>query len=220
MMRLPSGFTGRVVDAYDRRSLSARARARRWQVFLDTFPDIAEMSIVDLGGDARAWRLAPIRPAHVLLVNLFPQDIDEPWMDAMIGDVCDLSLDLPKADLAYSNSVIEHVGGHWRRQRFAEVVQNTDRFWVQTPNRYFPIEPHFMFPWLQHLPLRAQRAVVTNWPLGNYASVSDSRQAVGNLLDVELLSGTELRFYFPDARIWKESFLGLTKSLVAFRAPA
>jgi hypothetical protein len=217
MTKLPSALTGRVVDAYDTRSLSARARAKRWKVFLDTFPDIAEMSVLDLGGDARAWRHAPARPAHVHLVNLFHQDVDEPWMNVTIGDVCDPSIELPKVDLTYSNSVIEHVGGHWRRERFAEAVRAADRFWVQTPNRYFPIEPHFMFPWLQHLPLSARRSVVTKWPLGNYALVTEGRQAIGNLLDIELLSATELRFYFPNASIWREKFLGFTKSLVAFR---
>jgi hypothetical protein len=210
-------LTRRVVDDFDDTSLSGRARSKRWRVFAETFPEIGEMSVLDLGGDARAWRLAPVRPAHVVLLNIFPQEVQEPWMTAVVGDACSPPADISAADLIYSNSVIEHVGGHWRRERFAESVHAADRYWVQTPNRYFPIEPHFMLPWLQHLPHRAQEVVVTKWPLGNYASVIDRSQALRHLLDIELLSETDMRFYFPDAEIFCERLFGLTKSFVAIR---
>lgn len=217
MAGIRESLTKRVVDDFDDGSLSGRARSRRWQVFAETFPEIGEMSVLDLGGDARAWRLAPVRPAHVTLLNIFPQELKEPWMTALVGDACEPSADLPRADLIYSNSVIEHVGGHWRRQRFAESVHAADRYWVQTPNRYFPVEPHFMLPWIQHLPRRIQEGIVVRWPLGNYASVTDRAEALRHLLDIELLSAAEMRFYFPDAELYRERILGLTKSFVAIR---
>ncbi|HEX4060865.1 MAG TPA: UDP-N-acetylmuramoyl-tripeptide--D-alanyl-D-alanine ligase [Streptosporangiaceae bacterium] len=47
-------------------------------------------------------------------------------------------------DLVFSNSLIEHVGGHERRERFADTVhQLSGAYWVQTPYRYFPVEPHW-----------------------------------------------------------------------------
>jgi hypothetical protein len=217
MARASDSVTKRVVDAYDERSLSGRARGRRWRVFLDAFPDIAQMSVLDLGGDARAWRLSPAQPAQLILLNVFPQEVEEPWMRSIVGDACDPPPGLPSVDLVYSNSVIEHVGGHWRRQRFAETVHRAERYWVQTPNRYFPIEPHFMFPWIQHLPRSAQQKLVSRWPLGNYGAIKDADRALGHLLNIELLSATELGFYFPDAEIWREKLLGLPKSFVALR---
>ena len=210
-------LTRRAVAPYDSSSLSARARSKRWRDFAATFPDIAEMTVLDLGGDARAWRLAPVKPARLILLNIFPQEVEEPWMTSVVGDACDVDADLPDADLVYSNSVIEHVGGHWRRQRFAESVRRAQRYWVQTPNRYFPIEPHFMLPWAQHLPATLQRNLIVRWPLGNYAEQKNGEQALSSVLDIELLSGTEMRFYFPDAEIRRERLFGLTKSFVAVK---
>jgi hypothetical protein len=210
-------LTKRVVGDFDPGSLSGRARARRWRVFGESFPDIAEMTVLDLGGDVRAWRLAPVRPKHLILLNIFPQEVEEPWITPLVGDACEPPADLPEADLTYSNSVIEHVGGHWRRTQFAEVVHRCRRYWVQTPARSFPIEPHFMIPWLQHLPRGAQTAVVTKWPLGNYAEVTEKPEALSRLLDIELLSAEEMGFYFPDSELYRERFAGLTKSFVAIK---
>jgi hypothetical protein len=209
-----------VVGAYDSDSLSARARARRWRQLADTFPRIGEMTVLDIGGDARAWRMSGIRPAHVTLLNVTEQQapVEEEWMTALVGDACDPGAGLPEADLVYSNSVIEHVGGHWRRQRFAEAVRGrAGRYWVQTPSRYFPIEPHFMLPWSQHLPYALQRRLIAGWPLGNYAAMSDPDRALESALDIELLSRSQMRFYFPDAEIRSERVLGLTKSFIAVK---
>jgi hypothetical protein len=214
---LAQSLTRRIVGAYDTDSLSGRARLRRWREFGATFPDIAELAVLDLGGDARAWRTSPVRPAHVTLLNVSEQTIEESWMTAIVGDACNPDLDLAAADLIYSNSVIEHVGGHWRRERFAEVVRSADRYWVQTPNRYFPIEPHFMLPWLQHLPYSLQSFIVAHWPLGNYAAAEDTEQTLKSALEIELLSHTQMRFYFPDAAIRREKAFGLTKSLIAVK---
>jgi hypothetical protein len=210
-------LTRRVVGAYDPASLSGRARERRWQRFARTFPAIGEMTVLDLGGDARAWRNCSVRPAHVLLLNIVAQEVEEPWMTALVGDACEPPADLPAADLVYSNSVIEHVGGHWRRERFAAAVHGAPRFWVQTPYRYFPIEPHFMLPWLQHLPLALRRRLIASWPLGNYGALKDPERALRYAMEIDLLSVNEMRTYFPDAEILKERACGLTKSLIAVK---
>src|SRR4051812_18918411 len=112
-------LTRRSVGAYDRGSLSERARKRRWEHLARTFGDLAQMSVLDVGGDARAWALSGLRPRRLTLLNIQEQVELEPWMDSLVGDAC-APPDLDDYDLAYSNSVIGHVGGHWRRQRFAE----------------------------------------------------------------------------------------------------
>lgn len=49
--------------------------------------------------------------------------------------------------LVYSNSLIEHLGGHARRAAFAEQVRSlAPRHWVQTPYRYSLIKPHWLVP--------------------------------------------------------------------------
>ena len=86
----------------------------------------------------------------------------EGWLHNVLGDACDLPSALrgQRFDLVFSNSVIEHVGGHSRRAAFADSVHAlSDHHWVQTPYRYFPLEPHFLFPGFQFLPLRAKAEV-------------------------------------------------------------
>jgi SAM-dependent methyltransferase len=49
-------------------------------------------------------------------------------------------------DAVFSNSVIEHVGDPAAQRRIAdEVVRAGRRYFVQTPNRYFPLEPASSF---------------------------------------------------------------------------
>jgi hypothetical protein len=190
------------------------ARAKRWDLLNATYPNLAEMTVLDLGGRPEAWRVAPVKPARLIVWNVFSQAASEPWIETAVEDCCGATP--PDVDLIYSNSVIEHVGGHWRRERLAETIRSAPRYWVQTPNRYFPLEPHFLFPWLQHLPLRLRQAIVTRWPLGHGVDVAD-REALARALSIELLSLTELRFYFPEAEIYREKVCGLTKSFIAFR---
>jgi hypothetical protein len=212
-------ISDRVVGAYSPGSFSANARERRWAAFCATFPEIADMTVLDIGGDARAWRLSEVRPAHVTLLNIFPQDPEESWMTSISGDACALPDDLPEVDLVYSNSVIEHVGGHWRRERYAAGIRAAaSRYWVQTPYRYFPVEPHFLCPGLQFLPRRGQAAVLRRWPLGSGRYVSDDEDALARVLDIDLMSIAEMHRYFPDAELRKERIAGLVKSLIAVRA--
>ncbi|WP_030269327.1 SAM-dependent methyltransferase [Streptomyces sp. NRRL B-24484] len=200
-------------------SLAHAARARRWTELLRCYPDLAEMRVLDLGGTPGSWRAAPLRPAHVVTVNLDPATArhDEPGLTAVVADACDLpsSLAHERFDLVYSNSLVEHVGGHSRRCRFAETVRGrAAHHWVQTPYRYFPIEPHWVFPGMQFLPFRARVVVSQRWPHGHIRSAGPA-QAVADVAEVELLSATEMRAYFPDSDLWYERFAGLPKSLVA-----
>jgi len=208
----------RLVDAPD--SWGARRRGRRWQWLIDAFPDLPEMSVLDLGGRVDTWQLAPVRGKHVHVVNLEPLPSELPdWAEADHADACALPDRITgrRYDLVFSNSVIEHVGGHERRLRFAEAVRSlADAYWVQTPYRYFPVEPHWVAPVMQFLPVAARTTVAHRWPLAHTPS-PDRASALDAVLWTELLDRTQLRHYFPDATLRAERALGLTKSLIAIR---
>lgn len=201
-------------------SLSARARGNRWSELLRRFPDLASMRVLDLGGVPRQWVNRAVRPTQVVTVNLEehpPASVD--WVVPIRGDACGLSAELRRErfDLVYSNSVLEHVGGHARRLAFVDTVHAAaGHHWIQTPYRYFPIEPHWLFPGFQFLPLRARVAVSRRWQLGHIRS-KDLSTALSDVAWVELIGLTEMRAYFPDSEIWSERLAGFTKSLVAVR---
>jgi hypothetical protein len=212
-----TGITRRFTDSRSAGSASGRARARRWAECLANFPDLARMNVLDLGGTASYWGSAPVRPEHVTLVNISPGTSQEAWLTEVGGDACSFQSS-SHFDLVISNSLLEHLGGPARRQQFADVVQQAaDRHWVQTPYRYFPIEPHWLFPGLQWLPVPARVMVTRHWPLG-HCQADTHDEALRLVLEVELVGRTEMAKLFPTSRLWSETWLGLTKSLVAIRS--
>jgi hypothetical protein len=209
----------RFVDAPG--SLGERLRLSRWETFRGWFPQIADMTVVDLGGTADMWLRAPLRPRHVHLVNLEPHPAELPdWITARHADVTDpaVAAGLGSYDLVFSNSTIEHVGGHSQRRRFADAVgELAPRHWIQTPYRYFPVEPHFVAPGFQFLPLAARARLVRRWPL-THSRPGSPEEGMSAVISIELLTRAEMRYLFPGSLLIGERVLGLTKSLVALRA--
>jgi hypothetical protein len=208
-----------VGDPDNPRSLAARARQRRWDELLRRMPDLARLRVLDLGGVAATWQRAPVRPASVALLNIEPVPAEEPWIESWQGDACSPPAALlgRDFDLVYSNSLVEHLGGHARRQEFAAAVHRlADRHWIQTPYRYFPLEPHWLLPGFQFLPVNARIVLTQRLPVG-HVRAADRRAALDEVSWIELVGLTEMRGYFPHSDLWREQSFGLTKSLVAVR---
>lgn len=205
-----------IADPAEQKSIGTTLRARRWELFQQRFPDIENMRVIDLGGTVKHWETSPVRPASVVVVNLLPEVSDVDGIRAVQGDACSRHPDLAgeEFDLVYSNSLIEHVGGHARRCDFADNVRSlAPHHWVQTPYRYFPIEPHWIFPGLQFLPQAARAKAIRHWPLA--PTRLNAEQALRDVLEVELVSRAEMKYYFPNSEILSERVLLMTKSLVA-----
>jgi hypothetical protein len=178
------------------------------------------MSVIDLGGRVDTWRNAPVRPKRVHVVNLEPLPGELPeWAELDYGDACALPQQIAarRYDLVFSNSVIEHVGGHERRLRFAESVHLlAPAHWVQTPYRFFPIEPHWVAPGMQFLPTSLRTTAAYRWPLAHTRAPSRAA-AMNSAMWTELIDKTQMRHYFPDSAIRSERFAGLTKSMIAYK---
>lgn len=208
----------RFVDAPG--SIGERLRVARWERFRRLFPNIGDMTVVDLGGTADMWLRAPLRARHVHLINLEPHPAELPdWITADHADVTDseVAAKLGSYDLVFSNSTIEHVGGHSQRRRFvAAVGQLAPLHWIQTPYRYFPVEPHFVAPGFQFLPLAARARLVRRWPL-THSRPGTPQEGMEAVINIELLTRAEMRYLFPASVLLAERVLGLTKSLIAVR---
>jgi hypothetical protein len=212
------GVRGLLVS--NEKSVAERMRRRRWALLQDRVPDLVSLRILDLGGVGMWWANAPVRPRHVTLINLA---VDPP---GAFPDIVQIEGDALRADelvagetfdLVFSNSLMEHLGGHGPRRRFADVVRSlAPRYVVQTPYRYFPVEPHWMFPAFQLRPVRARAYLAPRWPLGHTRGW-DPGDAVDEVMATDLISASEMRVYFPDAAIVWERVGGIPKSMIAIR---
>ncbi|MEH2169146.1 MAG: class I SAM-dependent methyltransferase [Nostoc sp.] len=120
-------------------------------------------------------------------------------------------------DIVFSNSVIEHVGDYDRQCQMANEVMRVGKgYFVQTPNLFFPIEPHFVFPLFQFMPINLRVWLLTNFALGWYDKVTDKQLATRIATSIKLLNKRKFLNLFPGAKLYEEKFFGLTKSFIVY----
>lgn len=121
-------------------------------------------------------------------------------------------------DIAFSNSVIEHVGNLDRQNRAAcEIRRIARHFMLQTPNLRFPLEPHFYVPFFQFFPLGVRAWLHQHFKLGWLTPEPDALRARIDCDQIRLLSQAEIRLLFPDAAVHKERLAGMVKSFIVIR---
>lgn len=190
--------------------------------FADQFVLCPETAVLDVGGTAHNWGMIPVdRRPHLTMINTLPITPNPAIpVDAILGDGCAMPFADRSFAIVFSNSTIEHVGDWERQQAFARQVRRVGRsYCVQTPNRWFPIEPHYWTPFVHWLPRRVQVRVLrrgTLWGLLTKPSPERCAMMVGH---IRLLTPRELRRLFPEATIERERVLGLTKSVTAVYRP-
>jgi SAM-dependent methyltransferase len=180
---------------------SRRARERRHSLYRRAMAPKPDDRILDVGCGTAG--LAGFEPDADITGLDAANRPDYPGRRFVRGDARALPFESGSFEIAYSNSLVEHLDPA-DRQRFADEIRRVaGRYWIQTPNRYFPIEPHVLLPGFQFLAEPARRRL---WRLGMPRTPYEQ---------IELLSAAELRRLFPGAVILRERFAGLTKSLIA-----
>ena len=180
--------------------LAARARAKRHALFLRVTGVTPQTRIVDVGcGTGGLRALAPALDVTGVDVVERPS-YPGPFVRADATER--LPFDDGAFDLAYSNSVIEHIAPE-RRAAFANEIRRIARgWWIQTPAWSFPVEPHALLPFAHWLPTGLRRAY---WRLG----------AAGGWEEIALLRRGELAALFGEPVI-AERLGPLAKSWIAF----
>ncbi|MGA3023540.1 MAG: class I SAM-dependent methyltransferase [Bryobacteraceae bacterium] len=198
-------------------------RRRRMQRFEATFTITARTRVLDVGGTSMNWAYLSVRPRLVIL-NTGRERRDAESVTWVAGDGCSLPFPDAAFDIVFSNSVIEHVGSPERQRLFAGEIARVGRaYWVQTPNRWFPVEPHLLTPFLHWLPVSVRAWITRRFTVWQWVTrpAPDHREFyIEHFLDdIRLLGPAEMKGLFPGARLVRERLLGLTKSLVAVRMP-
>ena len=139
----------------------------------------------------------------------------------MLGDGRALPFDNKSFDIVVSNSVIEHLG-EWQQQRiFAEEIRRVGRsYWVQTPNRGFFIEPHFLAPLIHFLPKKYRKKLARYFTVWGLTIRPTPKQVDELVEEISLLNKPEVQELFPDAKIITEKWCGMTKSIIACKLQA
>ena len=201
-------------------SIIRHFRSRRMRRFEKAMGVTDETCILDVGGTPLNWSLVSVAP-RITMLNT-PRESVGAGFDWVWGDGRRLPFRDGAFDIVFSNSVIEHVGDAESQRQFArEIARVGKAYWVQTPNRSFPIEPHLLTPFLHFLPARWQRAIArrfTVWAMIERPSRDRWEFYIEHYLrDVRLLDAGDLRRLFPDAEIVRERLGGWTKALIAVR---
>ena len=120
--------------------------------------------------------------------------------------------------IAHCNSVIEHVGDWQRMVSFArELSRVAPRHFVQTPNYWFPIEPHFMMPFFHWFPKPVRLWLVLHFNLGFWRKANTIDEAMRIIEHARLLTKKMFRELFPEYTIVLERFFLLPKSILAIK---
>ena len=212
----------------EKASLGNKFREKRFQYFHSLISPLVEekrnsgtlpLSILDLGGTESYWvnmsfHLNP--DVQIKLVNLEKFATSHQNITSIIGDATDLHEYGDKEhDVVFSNSVIEHLYNFESQKKMSAAAQRVGKnHFIQTPNKYFFIEAHYILPFFQYLPKKLQYPILTQTPLsrGRKWDKAFARQYVD---EIRLLSLREMIVLFPQSRIYKEQFLGMTKSITA-----
>jgi hypothetical protein len=212
------------------RSWSFQARQRRFQLIRPMIERIIERKgscrIADIGGTEYYWEIARDfihqAPVEIHLFNLQPTEVKSRKFASHKGNACDLGqYDDHSFDMVHSNSVIEHVGG-WKEacDMAREVRRLAPAYYVQTPNFWFPYEPHFRVPFFQFLPEQVRYRMLMRFNLGFGGRRATVDAAMRGVQSVDLLDMSQMRELFPDAVLKRERIGPLTKSIMALREGA
>jgi len=178
-----------------------RFRPARMKKFTDMFNVTDKHKIIDLGGSETNWTYIEQKPT-VLAANIH---YDEEFLDNVEirrMDATALPLKDNCMDIAFSNSVIEHVGDWEAQKAFAiEARRVAPNYYIQTPNRWFFMEPHFLCPLVHLLPRPLYRKLLPFFSVWYWITRPSKDKVDAMFEEIKMLSKSEMQELFPDGEI-------------------
>lgn len=211
----------RLADSDEPTSFANKLRARRFRQFEALLVRLPRpLRILDVGGtnafwENRGWQ--ECSDVEIMTLNLVSEEQRHANIKPLTGDATNLAqFGNRSVDVVFSNSAIEHLFSLDKQRRMASEIQRVGKaYWVQTPNYWFPMEPHFHVPGWQWLPLALRVSILRRWRCGWRGPCPDSFWARALVEEIRLLTRRELKALFPTATIIPEHFCGFVKSWIA-----
>jgi hypothetical protein len=198
--------------------ISRRLRMKRIRTLKEHLQLTDGMKILDVGGSGDwDWKSFGIQ-ADVTMINIDDPPETGSSINYIQGNACDMHMFADNEfDLVFSNSVIEHLPNREDQQKMAAEICRVGRsYWVQTPNRHFPLELHLCFPLIQYWPIKWRMAFARIWPF-SFERLRGRVDGAVRDAQVILLSKKQMQTLFPSGNIISEKFAGITKSLIAVK---
>lgn len=205
--------------------LSYISRKRKLELFNIIMKPTQQTRILDVGaeinpnGDKSLQLIDSYLWKNTLsVINISPEHISQikqyyPNIEAVIGDARNLPWPDKHFDIVYSNAVIEHVGNFQNQKKMAaEIMRVGKRWFVTTPNRWFPYEFHLRLPLVTWLPGSCYL-----W-IGRFISYNhiQKKYTFGIKHDgLNLLDARKLKCCFPSSRIIKQRVTFMAETLIA-----
>ena len=218
-----------VLSSKKSNSLSAKFRNKRASLFLSKLKLLNKrnLTMLDMGGTIEFWMNNPVVKEVGLIstidvVNLDCRESTEIKINTTVirsyhGNALEVNnKNGNRFDVVHSNSVIEHVGNLSDQYRMAKKCEELRLYyWVQTPYKFFPIEPHFYFPFFAYLPLTMRSYLHQRFDMGFMKREPNWLKARISCENTRLLTVGELKSFFQHCDIIKERFIGFNKSIIA-----
>jgi len=212
----------RLADFSEDDSLALRLRLKTIALFEELIRPLPKpLRIIDVGGTEVFWErmgFSGDEAVDITLLNLSEEKTSYQNIKSVEGDARNMhQFRDGEFDIAFSHSVIEHVGEYHDQKQMANELQRVSkRYFLQTPNFYFPFEPHFLFPFFQFFPLWLKLFMLRHFNLGWYNKITDKEEAIKTINSIRLLKKWELKKLFPRATMHELKFWGLTISFILY----
>ena len=228
-MSLTNRIAKHISNYNDVNSIGSKFRSKRivplYQMIEKTYRKYGHVNLVDIGGTKNYWDIVPYdylekNNVKITIVNLEDTALEDQDIFSFIrADACNLFMfDDKQFHIAHSNSVIEHVGSWPNMLSFAKELRRVaNAYYVQTPNYWFPIEPHFMTPFLHWFPKPMFVWFVRKFQLGHNIKASTLDEAIRIVDRVNLLNKEMFCSLFYDSSLFVERLMLLPKSFIAIK---
>jgi hypothetical protein len=199
----------------------AHFRSKRLRFLYETLQIEKNTRILDVGGTPYFWQLAGslgLPVPRVTMVNLDQGISSSEYITAVVANGCRLPFRDREFDVAFSNSVVEHLGSWDAQVQFASEIRRVARcYFLQTPDVRFPVEPHLITPFVHWLPKQVQLRCLRNCTVWGLLERPSAQRCKDFIDEIQLLDPRRTRMLLPDASMISEKMLGVPKSIIAIR---
>ena len=191
------------------------SRNKKYELFLRLIKPKPNETILDVGAGSGTFlenkyhnkkKIISLDISEKLLKEI---KIKYPEIKTIKASALKLPFKTKSIDIVFSNAVIEHVGDKKKYKKFSKEIQRVGKRWfVTTPNKWFPFEPHYRLPLYQFVPKKIQKIFSRFFKIGRYKR--------NEWEDIHLLSAKEMKEMFPTSKLILHKVTILPETIICY----